>query len=277
MRLPEFTLAHHERLYLLLDGGQLPALERQLFEVTDNPAYQQLYFHAPWDSMRDVSPCLVEANDALLTWYGAQSANAGWVLASSSTLAPLTERLRQLIEVESPYGSRILLKLASPRTMACLMVDMPPLLWQGLTQAWFPTGQDWLHLQATDLTDPVSTQFVLNDEQWARLGEVGWQHQLAINAAHITQWFPARASSLPELHPWVAHWSAQAYQLGFQTERDQLLFFNVLGCLGDAWWGTDAYPTLTALLTTPSARTPSQRIEAAAHWAAQHTRTAELT
>ncbi|HGE8242560.1 DUF4123 domain-containing protein [Aeromonas veronii] len=270
MDLPEFTLAPHEHLYLLLDGGQLPALEQQLFEVTGNPVYQQLYFCAPWEGMREVSPCLVEANDELLRWYGVQPVNAGWVLASSLTLAPLAEHLRQFIEVESPYGSRILLKLASPQTMACLMVDMSPLLWQSLSQAWLPSNHNWLHLQVKpNLADPVSTQLRLSDEQWSRLGEVSWQHQLTINMAHVAQWFPARASSLPELQSWVAHWSAQAYQLGFQTECDQLSFFNVLGCLGDAWWGTDDFPTLTELLTTPSARTPSQRIEAAAHWAAQ--------
>ena len=42
MVLPELALANGERLYLLLDGGHLPELERQLFEVIDSPAYQPL-------------------------------------------------------------------------------------------------------------------------------------------------------------------------------------------------------------------------------------------
>ena len=56
MVLPEFDLDKGEHLYLLLDGGQIPELERQLFEVTDSPVYQPLYLYAPWDSLREVSP-----------------------------------------------------------------------------------------------------------------------------------------------------------------------------------------------------------------------------
>lgn len=109
MVLPELDLAKGEHLYLLLDGAQIPELERQLFEVTDKPAYQPLYLYAPWDSLREVSPCLVEANETLLGWFQTLSANTGWLLASPLSLLPLADQLRQLIEVESPYGSRILL------------------------------------------------------------------------------------------------------------------------------------------------------------------------
>ncbi|MBL0521218.1 DUF4123 domain-containing protein [Aeromonas enteropelogenes] len=271
MVLPELDLAKGEHLYLLLDGAQIPDLERQLFDVTDKPAYQPLYLYAPWDSLREVSPCLVEANSQLLTWFQALPTNAGWLLASPLPLMPLADRLRQLIEVESPYGSRILLKLAAPETMACLMVDPEPWLWQGVAQVWLPTRDGWQHwLAKVDLATPLGEKCKLTDPQWARLGEVSWQNQLESTYRHMEQWFPVRLAEQSDPGAWIAHWAKQAYQLGFQTERDVLLFFNVLGFLGESWWKGDAYPVVTKLLTTASAQTPSQRVEQAANWAEQH-------
>lgn len=278
MVLPELALANGERLYLLLDGGQLPELERQLFEVSDSPAYQPIYLYAPWDSLREVSPCLVAANEPLLGWFKSLSANTGWLLASALPLLPLADQLRQLIEVESPYGSRILLKLAAPETMACLMVDADPWLWRGITQVWLPTRTGWHHWQVKEtLADPIGDKCRLTDTQWARLGEVSWQNQQDAAYRHMQAWFPERLAQQSDPQAWTAHWAKQAYQLGFQTERDLLLFFNVLGFVGEEWWQGDDYPTLTKLLTAPSVQTPSQRVELAASWAEQHALPQELT
>ena len=278
MVLPELALANGEHLYLLLDGGQLPELERQLFEVSDSPAYQPLYLYAPWDSLREVSPCLVAANEPLLGWFKSLSANTGWLLASALPLLPLADQLRQLIEVESPYGSRTLLKLAAPETMACLMVDADPWLWRGITQVWLPTRTGWHHWQVKEtLADPIGDKCRLTDTQWARLGEVSWQNQQDAAYRHMQAWFPERLAQQSDPKAWTAHWAKQAYQLGFQTERDLLLFFNVLGFVGEEWWQGDDYPTLTKLLTAPSVQTPSQRVELAASWAEQHALPQELS
>lgn len=278
MVLPELALANGERLYLLLDGGHLPELERQLFEVIDSPAYQPLYLYSPWDSLREVSPCLVEASEPLLSWFQQLPANTGWLLASHLTLLPLADQLRQLIEVESPYGSRILLKLAAPETMACLMVDADPWFWQGIAQVWLPTRAGWHHWQVKEtLAEPMGDRCRLTEPQWARLGEVSWQNQLDAAYRHMQAWFPARLSAQSDPQAWIARWAKQAYQLGFQTERDLLLFFNVLGFVGDGWWEGDDYPTLTKYLTSPSAQTPSQRVELAANWAEQHALPQELS
>lgn len=278
MVLPDFDLAKGEHLYLLLDGGQIPELERQLFEVTDSPVYQPIYLYAPWDSLREVSPCLVEASELLLGWFKSLPANAGWLLASPLTLLPLADQLRQLIEVESPYGSRILLKLAAPETMACLLVDADPWYWRGITQVWLPTRTGWLHWQVKEaLAEPIGDTCRLTDAQWARLSDVSWQNQLDATYHHMAHWFPSRLEQQPDPQNWIARWAEQAYQLGFQTERDLLLFFNVLGFIGEEWWQGDGYPTLTKLLTTPSAQTPSQRVEQAASWAEQHVIAQERT
>jgi hypothetical protein len=214
----------------------------------------------------------------LLSWFQQLPANTGWLLASHLTLLPLADQLRQLIEVESPYGSRILLKLAAPETMACLMVDADPWLWRGITQVWLPTRTGWHHWQVKEtLADPIGDKCRLTDTQWARLGEVSWQNQQDAAYRHMQAWFPERLAQQSDPKAWTAHWAKQAYQLGFQTERDLLLFFNVLGFVGEEWWQGDDYPTLTKLLTAPSVQTPSQRVELAASWAEQHALPQELT
>ena len=45
-KIPKIEFEDIHRIYLMLDGGQLPELERQLFEVSDSPAYQPLYLYA---------------------------------------------------------------------------------------------------------------------------------------------------------------------------------------------------------------------------------------
>ncbi|MFB3239328.1 DUF4123 domain-containing protein [Aeromonas salmonicida] len=280
---PDIELANAARLYLLLDGARIPELERVLFEQDDAPAYQPIYLYAPWDSLREVSPCLLCATPNLLDWFMQnREPSWGYLLSSQLGLLPLAERLRALIEVESPYGSRILLKLAMPETMWRLFMDDEPWLWQDVEQVWIPVRQAnqpvWWHKTVSpELGEPVGKRFRLSDTQWTRLGEVTWLSTLDAIWCHMNKWFPARLQEQIEPAAWIARWAKQAYQLGFQTERDLLLFFNVLGFVGDGWWENHDYPTLTKLLTVPSAQTPSQRVELAASWAEQRALPLELT
>lgn len=285
--LPEIVLHKEEQLYLLLDGGHIAQLERRLFEIADTPAYQPLYLYAPWESLREVSPCLVVATEPLLRWYAAEfQPNSGYLLASTLALLPFAERLRGWIEAQSPYGSRILLKPAQPEGMYRLFQDDDPRFWQDITQVWIPVREQlqprskliWWHKTA-NLPTAAATKLPpqrenaplrLSDAQWQRLGEVSWLNSLDTLYRHMEKWFPGRLAERSDPAFWVAQWATRAYQLAFQTERDLLLFFNVLGFLGDAWWGSDEYPILTQLLTAPSAQTPSQRVEQAARWAEQH-------
>ncbi|PJG57421.1 DUF4123 domain-containing protein [Aeromonas cavernicola] len=267
--LPDITLAAGERLYLLLDGAQLPALERTLFELIDSPAYQPIYLYAPWDGLREASPLLVAANPVLLAWYQQQSAKAGYLLSSYLPLLPLAELLRQVIEVESPYGSRVLLKMAQPEGMARLLVDDTPLLWQGLNQVWLPVRQKilpngpvhWWHKRVSDtLAERQDERLRLNDQQWARLGEVSWLDTLDTIAQHMRKWFPARLIQQANQAEWIAYWADWAYGRGFTSAADLLSFFNVLGFIGTEWHDGNQYPDIHALIIQHSAHTPAQRI-----------------
>lgn len=270
---PDIELASGEQLYLLLDGARIAELERVLFEQDDTPVYQPIYLYAPWDCLREVSPCLVCATPNLLDWFiQNREPSWGYLLSSRLSLLPLADRFRSLIEVESPYGSRILLKLAMPETMWRLFMDDEPWLWQGVAQVWIPVrqgkGQEWQHKASLPgLSSPMGDGMRLSDMQWSRLGEVSWLHVLDGIRTHMQTWFPTRLQAQPAPSIWIAHWADYAYSKGFESERDLLLFFNVLGYLGSGWCDQDEYPRITALITQPSAQTPSQRIEQAAELA----------
>ncbi|MGL6535275.1 DUF4123 domain-containing protein [Aeromonas caviae] len=226
---PDIELNSGEQLYLLLDGARIPALERALFEQDPSPSYQPIYLHAPWDSLREVSPCLVCATPNLLDWF-MQNRDASWgyLLSSPLSLLSLAERLRGLIEVESPYGSRILLKLAMPETMWRLFMDDEPWLWQGVAQVWIPTrqgeGQVWQHkVAAPGMGSPWGApatfrRAVVPSGRGELVEHPRWDKS---THAHLV-W--ARMLTLPEPMAWIAHWADYAYAQGFESERDLLLF-----------------------------------------------------
>ncbi|MGY3943910.1 DUF4123 domain-containing protein [Aeromonas tecta] len=270
---PDIELSEGEQLYLMLDGARIDGVERVLFEQVETPAYQPLYLYSPWDSLREVSPCLVCVTPILLEWFiQNRESSWGYLLSSRLPLLPMAEKLRSLIEAESPYASRILLKLAMPETMWRLFMDDEPWLWQGVGQVWIPMRRGseylWWHKKAKpELDNPVGTRFRLSDPQWEHLGEVSWLHVLDGIREHMLTWFPDRWQEQAEPDLWLAHWAEQAYGMGFESERDLLLFFNVLGYLGSHWYDEEEHPGLKTLITQASAQTPSQRIEQAAELA----------
>ncbi|MCS3455798.1 hypothetical protein M2366_001879 [Aeromonas sp. BIGb0405] len=276
---PDIQLSDSERLYLLLDGGQIAALEQSLFEVEGSPDYQPLYLYHPWDSLREASPCLVSASAALLEWFmEKREPSWGYLLSSPLSLLPLAESLRTLIEAESPYGSRVLLKLAMPETAWRLFDGDDGWLWQGVSQVWIPIRAGWQHKQVPSPLSPrQGDRLRLTDEQWTRLGEVSWQHTLDAISRHMATWFPARLAEQLDASQWVAQWAQWGYDKGFQSERDLLLMFNVLGYLGlgamqapdvaSAQPGEDEHADIRQLILSTSSQTPSQRIERAAELA----------
>lgn len=280
--LPDLALQAGEQLYLLLDGGQIPQLERRLFEAADSPAYQPLYLYAPWDSLREVSPCVMVASEPLLRWYEAEcQPNWGYLLASTLPLLPLAERLRGWIEGQSPYGSRILLKPAQPEGMYRLFQDDDPRFWQDITQVWIPVREQlqprskliWWHKTANLPTETEmamlheNTPLRLSDAQWQRLGEVSWLNSLDTLYRHMEKWFPKRLAEQTDPNQWITDWATWGYKQGFTSLRDLMFFSNVLGYLGTVWLDAEHCSEIADLLTNISSLTPSQRIEKAAQLA----------
>ncbi|CSD01418.1 membrane protein [Vibrio cholerae] len=237
-----------------------------------------MYLFPPFEQLKEVSPYLVLATDTVKTWFLEQNQGlAGFFFASLDSIEEIAEQLRRLIQVESPYGSTVFLKMANSECAYVLLSTQCQPLWKVINRAWLPTRQGWQYVQRPELTATQDTpvRFKLTDEQWQRLGNITWLNTLETVERHVQQWFPDLAQqwqSDPELFHRHAQW---AYQQGFSSERDLMLFFNVLGFLGVDALEKGKYPEIDPLLHQASSRTPSQRIEAAAELAYQHSQSSQ--
>lgn len=275
---PEMEMQAQERLYLLVDGAQISHLAQALYALSGELVLEPLYLFPPFDQLQAVSPYLVLATDAVKTWFLEQNQGlAGFFFTSLDTIEDIAEQLRRLIQVESPYGSTVFLKMANSECAYVLLSTQCQPLWKVINRAWLPTRQGWQYVQRPDLTATQDThaRLKLTDEQWQRLGDITWLNTLETLEQHVQRWFPELAQQW-QSDPEVFHRHAQwAYQQGFSSERDLMLFFNVLGFLGVDALEKGKYPEIDPLLHQASSRTPSQRIEAAAELAYHYSQSSQ--
>lgn len=275
---PEMEMQAQERLYLLVDGAQISHLAQALYALSGELVLEPLYLFPPFDQLQAVSPYLVLATDAVKTWFLEQNQGlAGFFFASLDTIEDIAEQLRRLIQVESPYGSTVFLKMANSECAYVLLSTQCQPLWKVINRAWLPTRQGWQYVQRPDLTATQDThaRLKLTYEQWQRLGDITWLNTLETLEQHVQRWFPELAQQW-QSDPEVFHRHAQwAYQQGFSSERDLMLFFNVLGFLGVDALEKGKYPEIDPLLYQASSRTPSQRIEAAAELAYHYSQSSQ--
>ncbi|MBF4258807.1 DUF4123 domain-containing protein [Vibrio anguillarum] len=262
----------------MVDGAQISHLAQALYRLSGELVLEPLYLFPPFEQLKEVSPYLVLATDAVKTWFLEQNQGlAGFFFASLESIEEIAEQLRRLIQVESPYGSTVFLKMANSECAYVLLSTQCQPLWKVINRAWLPTRQGWQYVQRPELTATQDTpvRFKLTDEQWQRLGNITWLNTLETVERHVQQWFPDLAQqwqSDPELFHRHAQW---AYLQGFSSERDLMLFFNVLGFLGVDALEKGKYPEIDPLLHQASSRTPSQRIEAAAELAYHYSQSSQ--
>ena len=275
---PEMEMQAQERLYLLVDGAQISHLAQALYALSGELVLEPLYLFPPFDQLQAVSPYLVLATDAVKTWFLEQNQGlAGFFFTSLDTIEDIAEQLRRLIQVESPYGSTVFLKMANSECAYVLLSTQCQALWKVINRAWLPTRQGWQYVQRPEPTATQDThaRLKLTDEQWQRLGDITWLNTLETVEQHVQRWFPELAQQW-QSDPEVFHRHAQwAYQQGFSSERDLMLFFNVLGFLGVDALEKGKYPEIDPLLHQASSRTPSQRIEAAAELAYHYSQSSQ--
>lgn len=284
-----------EYLYLLLDGSKVTDLERELYQRLGNPLYEPIYLFAPWNSLRELSPCLVQLSlidkdyQSLLTWFIDNSDKKwGYLFCSTSPLEAQAEILRRQINITTPYGSKVLYKLANPESAWRLFSAKTPFLWQGVKRVWIPSAIGWHYLINTDIPKPTDNQdWQLTDVQWSLLGEVSYQNCLDKIAKHLQTWFPDILVNLQEANLQEAklvsgqasgkeknirYWADFARAKGFTLEQDLFYFFNILAYLGETVFlveGEHLHPEIWQLLHQNSDQTPSQRIAYAAQLAQQ--------
>lgn len=268
--LPKIKPKHGEDLYLILDGSQINDLEKLLYEIEGNPLYLPIYLNEPWRQLKEVTPCVIRANKSIYDWFISNaSINQGYFFSSQADIETIADSFRSLIQVQSPYGSNVFFKMAHGEAAKILFQDKNPDIWKTIGQVWIPTRSGWYYDEnPQDLHNPSGSIIILNDEQWKKLGQISWQNTLEKIENHLTKWF---SESLPKVEPaWLQQEAKNAYNKGFSSERDLLLYFNVFGFLGINTLDDTRHAEIQALINVPSLETPSQRIQKASSLAEQY-------
>ncbi len=270
--LPDTAIAPNKTLYLLVDGAQVEHIAKQLYSLSGELNLEPIYLYEPYNQLIEVSPYLVQATDPVKQWFfDLNDTRVGYFFSSSLPLDDVAESIRCLIKVLSPYGTSVFLKIANSECAYVLLQTRVARLWQVMEQAWLPTKSGWELLSKPDSIPTISEgMYKLSDEQWQMMGQISWRNALENIADHMCKWFPETISQYADVEGWLNQQAQNAYQMGFNSERDLLLFFNVIGFLGIKAIASPIYPDIYQLIHQTSQQTPSQRIEQAALLAEQY-------
>ncbi|WP_261887453.1 DUF4123 domain-containing protein [Vibrio aerogenes] len=260
------------QLYLLVDGGQIPDLARSLYQLPDIQTPEPIYLYPPYDELKAVSPWLIKATAEVRLWFLAQhQPTAGFFFSSDKTQDEIGDQLRTLIEVVSPYGSEVFLKMAHPEAALILLDSHCAQLWDLIQTAWLPTRDGWQIRHRPDLAGALKQlPYKLDDTQWAAFDEISWRNALEDIYLHMEKHFPHSLHEQSDPLTWTEKLTEQAYQLGFTTQDDVIHYLSIAGWLGEAALTSEKYPQIHQLIHQPSQQTPSQRIEQAAQLAEQY-------
>jgi len=275
---PHMSVSSDEILYLLVDGSQVEQLAKQLYSICGELNLEPIYLFEPYKALQSVSPYLIQATEPVKEWFLALNKPiAGYFFSSPLSLRRAAEKLRELIQAKSPYGSTVFVKMANSECAHVLLSTHTPHLWQAMNQAWLPTRDGWQHVMKPEWIQAASNEtHKFTDEQWQLMGKITWRNHLEKIETHMLQWFPERHQQYFSQPQSLEEQAQGAYQLGFTSERDLLLFFNVIGFLGlEVITSDQEYPEVHQLIHQTSQQTPSQRIEQAAELAFQYSQPQE--
>jgi len=273
--MPEIEINQGERLYLFIDGGQIPEIAKTLYQISGELELEPVYMLPPFDSIKEVSPYIIRVTSDVKRWFlSQQQVTAGFFFSSSYSLDNICDYYRQFIQVLSPYDSHVLLKMAHSEVAWLMLEQSHNLFGLPMNQAWLPTRCGWKNIVPPDGISealPVMTSmYKISDSLWAKLGDIHWRNYVELIDTHLKKYFPELIESKKDGDLWIEEQARQAYSKGFTSGRDMLQYFNVIGCIGEIALNAKTYPEIDALIHTPSSTTPSQRIKQAAQLAYQH-------
>lgn len=274
--IPDISAQEKQTLYLLVDGGQIKNIAQSLYQIPDLPPLEPLFLYPPHDELKDVSPYLVTVTDNVKRWFLAQNnPTAGFFFSSAWTLTDICEHYHQLIQVLTPYGNEVYLKMAHSEVAWVLLASHTACFWQPMQKVWLPTRLGWKVIaRPSDIGASSAFPYKIDDSQWEAFGGIVWRNLLESVDIFITEEFPHLKQRSDDFDGWVAQQATLAYQQGFSTECDQLHYFNIIGLLGEpAVTAESPWPDIGTLVTQPSLKTPAQRIEMASELAQQYSQT----
>ncbi|MDC5848535.1 DUF4123 domain-containing protein [Vibrio europaeus] len=263
-----FDLARGERLYLVVDGSQIEDLASKLYSLEGTLNSEPIYMKAPYDQLIEVTPYVVHASKSVKDWFfELNNSLAGYFITSSHSLERICENYRNLIIADSPYGSKVYVKMAHSECAWVFYSTYTPQFWNDISKVWIPTRKEWKAAQTPDIGSN-DKNLKISDEQWALLGKISWNTTVEKLTLHVFKWFPTLLENRAESISWVEQHALTAYEKGFTSERDLLMYINVIGFLGeDKFLDQKVYPDIYQLIEMPSQKAPSQRIEAASELA----------
>lgn len=266
-----FELSLGERLFLLVEGANIPDLASQLYQLPGELEQEPIFLHPPYDDLLDISPRVVLATKDVQQWFLELNQNqSGYFFSSNFSLSQVSESLRRLIVVEMPGGNKGFLRFFDSAVAEILLETQCAPLWHPMKRVWLERAGEWRMLDNPFEASPELTKdsVKITDEQWLRMKMIPWLNTLPDRVTHHLQsWFPESMSLVKDLRQWVKQHMELAYAQGFKTEQDLLYYFNVLGYLGEDALSNSAYPELTQFFDATSPDSPSHRIAHAAELA----------
>jgi len=258
------------KMYLVIDGSQIENLLQKVYALSGTIELEPLYLYPPYDHLSSVSPYLIKATQSAKEWFLNQCAYPqGYFVSSSLEISQLADHLRNFLTVTTPSGTEVFYKLGNSHAALVLLThDETNQIWANIDECWIPTEEGWLHHRNINKqTSVYSKPLKVNEEQWEMLANITWSAALANIKTHLEKWFINKVRKLElqfDFKQWLSDNARHAYQIGFQTEKDLMLYFTIWGYIGSNDMNLSRYPQVMKLLNTNTVQTPSQRIEAAA-------------
>ncbi len=265
---PEFDIPGDGSLLLFLDSTQIESCAQKLFEVEGEIDVEPIYILEPFDELLEVSPYVVRVTPQIMSWfYSQQTPTAGFFFTSKQSIEAICCHFRHAIKVRTPYDRDVFFKMAHSEVAWVMLKNDVTHYWAMIDQAWLPTRVGWKILTKPDFVpEALKWPLQLTDRLWQQLSQVTWMNTLQAITLHLEAHFPALIAQ-DEYDAWLNATASEAYQLGFNTERDLLFYFNIIGWLGEEAVSSEQYPDIHQLVFLPSLETPSQRIEQASELA----------
>ena len=268
--------------YLLLDGVSVKNLLAQAYQWFGTPDIQLLYATTPLAPCNELSPCLISLNGlhtpGLKHYFEHLAEEWGYLIFSHAGAFEVISHLRSLLSAQYAQGPNVWLRVADPAVMHAVLSHatntQKPEVFGPMDRVVLPDVLNDTWQQHTRPGDAVrglpAGPYVLCETQQALLDEVRFRASIRGLNEHLLEKFPGYRSELSGAArwQWLREVAIHAGELGFDSDQDLSLYANVFALLDDD--ALSLHPDIAALITQPSALTPSQRIEQAADLALSH-------
>ena len=261
---------------LLIDAVTMLNLPHQLEQWTNAWVYEPLYVGSPMAALAELSPRILKVDNpqhpVLQQFLAHTDEEWGYLLFCDGPWQSLIDHLRWLTVVRMAHEQNVFLRLADPSVVHGLLklaVEAgDATLFGPCKQILIADGGlgCWhLHQRPGPApTVPQGTRYQLSVQQTDALDEVSFRNVVMDLNRHMTHYFPGYQAHVSASGRWehLHVLAEESYTRGFNSKLDITLFANIHGYLGEL--ALQDHPDLERLLTTPSALTPTQRIEKAA-------------